>query len=134
MDEKGIDVREGLKYSEQHEWIKEEGDDLVTCGITDFAQNSLGDIVFVEFTVTDGDVKVEEAVAVVESAKAASDVYTPLSGEITEVNSIVEDSPETLNKDPYGKGWLFKIKLSGKEELEKLMTPEQYKAFIAAGG
>jgi len=131
---KGKKIESGLKYTENHEWVKVEGD-TATCGISDYAQNSLGDIVFMEYTddiegekVAKGDV-----IAVVESSKAASDVYSPVSGEVLEVNSDVEDSPETINSDPYGNGWLLKIKLSAPEELEKLISAEDYEKLINSG-
>lgn len=131
---KGKKVLEGLKYTENHEWIKTEGD-TAFCGISDFAQDSLGDIVFMEYTE---DMEGEElakgdVIAVVESSKAASDVYTPVSGEILDVNSDVEDSPETLNSDPYGEGWLVKIKLASPEELNALLSADDYEKLINSG-
>ncbi len=99
-----------LKYSKSHEWARTEGDGTVTVGITDHAQGLLGDMVFVELPEVDREVAAEEECAVVESVKAASDVYSPLAGTVVEVNSAVEDSPELVNQDPYGDGWLFKLK------------------------
>ena len=133
-DVKGKNVEAELKYTENHEWIKTKGD-ISYCGITDFAQNSLGDIVFMEYTedMEGEEVSKGDVIAVVESSKAASDVYTPVSGEILETNSDVEDSPETLNSDPYGSGWLIKIKLSSPEELDDLLSAEDYKKLINSG-
>jgi glycine cleavage system H protein len=107
-----------LKYSKSHEWVREEDDGTVTVGITDHAQGLLGDMVFVELPELDRVVNAEEECAVVESVKAASDVYSPLAGTVIEVNSAVEDSPELVNQDPYGDGWLFKLgDISGLDEL-----------------
>jgi glycine cleavage system H protein len=107
-----------LKYSKSHEWVREEEDGTVTVGITDHAQGLLGDMVFVELPELDRVVNAEEECAVVESVKAASDVYSPLAGTVIEVNSAVEDSPELVNQDPYGDGWLFKLgDISGLDEL-----------------
>ncbi len=107
-----------LKYSKSHEWVREEADGTVTIGITDHAQGLLGDMVFVELPELDRELGVEEECAVVESVKAASDVYSPVAGSVAEVNSAVEDSPELVNQDPYGDGWLFKLKdVSGMEDL-----------------
>ncbi len=126
----GKEVITGLLYSEEHEWVKDNGDGSATCGLTDYAQNNLGDIVFVECTVQDGSVKKGDSVAVVESAKAASDVYAPLSGDIIEVNKGVEESPEILNESPYDTAWLFKVKLSDDSELASLMSAAEYTQFI----
>ena len=107
-----------LKYSKSHEWVRTEDDGTVTVGITDHAQGLLGDMVFVELPELDRELGIEEECAVVESVKAASDVYAPVAGTVVEVNSAVEDSPELVNQDPYGDGWLFKLKeISGMEEL-----------------
>jgi glycine cleavage system H protein len=107
-----------LKYSKSHEWVRTEEDGSVTVGITDHAQGLLGDMVFVELPELDRELGIEEECAVVESVKAASDVYSPVAGSVAEVNSAVEDSPELVNQDPYGDGWLFKLKdVSGMEEL-----------------
>ncbi len=126
----GKEVVQGLRYSEDHEWVKSNGDGSATCGLTDYAQNNLGDIVFVEMSITEGSVKKGDAVIVVESAKAASDVYTPVGGEILDVNKAVESSPEMLNESPYGDAWLFKIKLSDEKELDALMSADDYIKFI----
>jgi glycine cleavage system H protein len=117
-----------LKYSKSHEWVRDEGDGTVTVGITDHAQGLLGDMVFVELPEMDREVGVEEDCAVVESVKAASDVYAPVAGTVVEVNEAVEDSPELVNQDPYGDGWLFKLKdVSG---MDGLIDADAYAATI----
>lgn len=117
-------------YSKEHEWITVDGDSGAV-GITDYAQEQLGDIVFVEVTKTDEEVAKDEDVAVVESVKAASDIYSPVSGTITAANELLETAPETANSDPMGDGWIFKITLSDTAELEDLMDEAGYKAFVA---
>jgi glycine cleavage system H protein len=114
-----------LKYAESHEWARLEADGTVTIGITDHAQEALGDVVFVELPDTGRIVAAKEAVAVVESVKAASDIYAPIGGEILETNSKVEGDPELVNKDPYD-NWLFRIKPSNVKELDALLTAEEY--------
>ena len=113
------------RYTESDEWAKPE-DGVVVVGITDYAQKKLRDIVGVELPETGRRVSRGEAVAAIESIKAAADVYAPVSGEIVEVNERLYDEPELLNRDPYGEGWMFKIRVSDPSELEKLLTPEQY--------
>lgn len=115
-----------LKYVASHEWIRVEGDGVVTIGITDHAQDLLGDVVFVELPEVDADVETGDESGVVESVKAASDIYAPLSGVVVEVNEDLEDSPELVNSDPYGDGWFFKLKLSDASELESLLDAEGY--------
>ncbi len=126
----GKEVVQGLLYSEEHEWVKKNDDGSATCGLTDYAQNNLGDIVFVEFSVPEGTVKKGDSVIVVESAKAASDVYTPVSGEIIEVNRDVEASPESLNSSPYNTAWLFKVTPSDESDFSNLMSADDYAQFI----
>jgi glycine cleavage system H protein len=113
------------KYTKTDEWAKLEGD-IAIVGITDYAQKKLRDIVGVELPDVGRKVKAGEAVASIESVKAAADVYAPLSGEIVEVNERLLDEPELLNRDPYGEGWMFKVKVEDPSEYEKLLTPEQY--------
>lgn len=120
------DIRNELKYVASHEWIRDEGDGTVTIGITDHAQDLLGDVVFVELPEVGTDVAAGDDAGVVESVKAASDVYVPVSGEIVEVNDLLEDSPELVNSDPYGDGWFFRIKLSDASELDDLLDAEAY--------
>ncbi len=131
---KGKKIIDGLKYSENHEWIKVEGD-TAYCGISDFAQNSLGDIVFMEYTddLEGEEVSKGDVIAVVESSKAASDVYTPVSGKILETNSSIEDSPETINTDPYSAGWFVKIRLSSPDELDGLLSADDYRKLVESG-
>jgi glycine cleavage system H protein len=118
-----------LKYTKSHEWVRVSGDTAVV-GITDHAQHELTDIVFVELPDAGRKVKAGEACAVVESVKTASDIYSPLSGEILEVNKSVVDDPALVNSDPHASGWFFKIKLSNPAELNALLSPEQYQAQI----
>jgi glycine cleavage system H protein len=122
-----------LKYSKSHEWVQDNGDGIVTVGITDHAQEALGDLVFVELPEVGRKVGVEEACAVVESVKAASDIYSPLSGEVTEVNAELVDAPETINQDPYAGGWIFKLRLADPAELSALLDADGY-AQVAAEG
>ena len=118
-----------LKYAKSHEWVRVEGE-VATVGITDHAQHELTDVVFVELPQAGRKVKTGEPAAVVESVKTASDIYSPLSGEILESNQAVVDQPALVNSDPYGKGWFFKLKLSQPGELDKLLSPGDYGAQI----
>ena len=117
---------EELKYVETHEWVREHGDRTVLVGITDYAQGALGDVVYVELPEVDSEVEMGDEVAVVESVKAASDIYAPLSGTIMEVNESLEGNPELVNRDPYRDGWFFRLKLRDVEELSSLMDSESY--------
>ena len=117
---------EELKYVETHEWVREDGDGTFVVGITDYAQGALGDVVYVELPEVDSEVEMGDEVAVVESVKAASDIYAPLSGTITEVNESLEGNPELVNTDPYRDGWFFRLKLRDVEELSSLMDSESY--------
>ncbi len=119
-----------LRYSESHEWVGEEDEGLVRIGITDHAQAQLGDLVFVELPEVGSTVGQGDACAVVESVKAASDIYSPVSGEVVEVNEVLIDSPETVNSEPYSDGWLFVVRLEDAEELESLMDHEAYEEHI----
>jgi glycine cleavage system H protein len=119
-----------LKYTKSHEWVRQEDDGSITVGITDHAQELLGDLVFVELPETGSVMAADEACCVVESVKAASDVYMPLSGEIFEVNDALTDTPETINDSPYDDGWLFRLNPSEPLELEELMDAEDYQAEI----
>ena len=120
-----------LKYVSSHEWIRDEGDGVVTVGITDHAQELLGDVVFVDAPEVDSEVDAEDEIAVVESVKAASDIYAPLAGTIIEVNEELEDSPELVNTDPYGDGWMFKMKLADAGDMDSLLSAEEYADEIA---
>ncbi|KAA0876214.1 glycine cleavage system protein GcvH [Nitrincola tapanii] len=115
-----------LKYVASHEWIRDEGDGTVTIGITDHAQDLLGDVVFVELPEVGDQVSAGDDTGVVESVKAASDVYAPLSGEVVAVNEDLEDAPELVNSDPYGDGWFFRLRLTDPAELEDLLDAEGY--------
>ena len=119
-----------VKYTEDHEWIRIDGE-VGTVGITNFAQEQLGDIVFVELPETGASVGKGDQVAVVESVKAASELYAPVGGDVVEANGGLEDAPDTVNADPEGGGWFFKIKITDASELDSLMDEEAYKAFIA---
>jgi glycine cleavage system H protein len=118
-----------VRYSKEHEWISVEGD-VGTVGISQYAQEQLGDVVFVEVPQAGRKIAKGESVAVVESVKAASDIYSPASGEVTEANAALADSPGDVNADPMGKGWFFKVKLSNKVELDELMDQAAYDAFV----
>ena len=117
-----------LKYVSSHEWIRVEDDGVVTVGVTDHAQEALGDVVFVELPDLEADVTAGDDAGVVESVKAASDIYAPLSGVVLEVNEDLADAPELVNSDPYGDGWFFKLKLSDPSELDDLLSAEEYTA------
>ncbi|WP_438863897.1 glycine cleavage system protein GcvH [Neptunicella sp.] len=119
-----------LRYATTHEWVRPEGDGTFTVGITEHAQELLGDMVFVELPEVGSEVSAGDDVAVAESVKAASDVYAPISGEIIAVNEDLEDSPEQVNADPFGDGWLFKIKAEDPQEFEDLLDAEGYENSI----
>jgi len=115
-----------LKYASSHEWVRNEGDGTFTVGISEHAQELLGDMVFVELPEVGDAVDAGEDCAVAESVKAASDIYAPVGGEIVAINEELEDAPETVNNDPYGDGWLFRIKTTDESELENLLSAEDY--------
>ncbi|MDA7794449.1 glycine cleavage system protein GcvH [Flavobacteriales bacterium] len=119
-----------LKYTKDHEWVRIEGDEAVV-GITDFAQGELGDIVFVEIETEGDTIAKEEVFGTVEAVKTVSDLFMPLSGEIMSFNSELEDAPETVNTDPYGEGWMIRIKLSDTSELDELLSSDDYKDLIS---
>ena len=124
------EIRDDLKYSAEHEWVRIEGD-IVVIGITDHAQNALHEITFVEISEVGTVLKANDECGLVESMKASSDIFTPIGGEIVEVNTVLEDAPETINEDCYGAGWMFKIKPSNLEaDLAALMDGAGYKALI----
>lgn len=125
-----MNVPENLKYAETHEWLRLDGE-TATVGITDHAQAELTDVVYVELPQVGTLVSAKQAVAVVESVKAASDIYSPIGGTITEINSALENSPALVNTDPYGDGWLYRIKIEAGEDLEQLKDTAAYKAQIA---
>ncbi|MGV6818232.1 MAG: glycine cleavage system protein GcvH [Thiotrichales bacterium] len=120
------DIPADLKYTKSHEWVKDNGDGTVTIGITDHAQALLGDLVFVELPEASTEYGAGDACCVVESVKAASDVYAPIAGEIVEVNTALEDSPELVNSDPYGEGWLFVMNIEDETMLDELLDADAY--------
>ena len=120
-----------LKYTKDHEWVKIE-DDVATIGITDFAQSELGDIVYVEVETVDETLDEEEIFGTVEAVKTVSDLFLPLSGEIIEFNESLEDEPEKVNNDPYGEGWIIKVKCSDLSQVDNLLTADDYKKIIGA--
>jgi glycine cleavage system H protein len=119
-----------LKYTKDHEWIKIDGD-IATVGITDFAQGELGDIVYVEVETVDETLDQEEVFGTVEAVKTVSDLFLPLTGEIIEFNDKLEDEPELVNSDPYGDGWMIKMKISDPSQVESLLTADAYKELVA---
>ncbi len=126
-------IQSDLLYTEDHEWILVE-DSIATVGITDHAQGELGDITFVELPEDDTDIHVGDEAANIESVKATTPVFAPVTGAVVEVNADLEENPENVNHDPYGAGWIFKLELSDAAELEKLMNAEQYEEFLSKAG
>lgn len=124
-----MNIPSELKYTKDHEWIKIDGD-IATVGITDFAQSELGDIVYVDVDTLDETLENEEVFGSVEAVKTVSDLFMPLAGEVVEFNEALEDEPELVNKDPYGEGWMIKIKLSDASEIESLLDAEAYTNLI----
>lgn len=118
-----------LKYTKEHEWVRVDGDQA-TIGITDFAQRELGDIVYVEVETVDEDLGKDDVFGTVEAVKTVSDLYMPVSGKVLEFNENIEDAPEKVNEDPYGEGWMIKVQLSDKSELEDLHDAESYKKLV----
>lgn len=125
---------EELKYSEEHEWVRVESNGAAVVGITDFAAESLGDVVFVELPGVGADLTQFEKMGEIESVKAVSDLYSPVSGTITERNDSVIDSPELVNDSPYDSGWMLRVELSDRSELDKLMSHTEYQAMLEAQG
>lgn len=124
-----MNIPENLKYSQDHEWIRME-DDIAFIGITDFAQSNLGDIVFVEVETVGDDLDKGDAFGNVEAVKAVEELYLPVAGKVLEFNEDLEDAPDLVNSDPYGKGWMIKVKLSNSNELDELMTAKAYHDLI----
>ena len=124
-----MSLPQDLKYTKDHEWVKIDGD-VATVGITEFAQNELGDIVFVEVETVDEELEKEEVFGSVEAVKTVSDLFLPLTGEIIEFNEELESTPELVNEDPYGKGWMIKMKVSNPGDLDNLLTSDDYKKLI----
>ena len=126
-----MNIPTDLKYTKDHEWIKIEND-IATIGITDFAQGELGDIVYVDVDTLDDTVEEGEVFGSVEAVKTVSDLFMPLTGEVVEFNSELEEDPEFVNTDPYGKGWMVKVKISNAAEVEELLSSDAYKQLIGA--
>ena len=126
-----MNIPEDLKYTRDHEWVKIDGD-IATVGITDFAQGELGDIVYVEVETLDETLEAEEVFGTVEAVKTVSDLFLPVAGEIVAFNESLEDEPEKVNTDPYGDGWMIKVKVSDVSSLDSLLSADDYKAIIGA--
>ncbi len=126
-----MNIPADLKYTKEHEWIKIDGD-VATIGITDFAQGELGDIVYVEIETEGETLDAEEVFGTVEAVKTVSDLFMPLSGEVAEFNADLEGAPETVNSDPYGAGWMIKVKMTNASQVDGLMSADDYKALISA--
>ena len=126
-----MNVPSNLKYTKDHEWVSIEGD-IATIGITDFAQGELGDIVYVEVESVDETLEIEAVFGTVEAVKTVSDLFLPLSGEIIEFNDNLETEPETVNTDPYGEGWMIKLRISNPEQIQDLLDDKAYKEIIGA--
>lgn len=124
-----MNVPAELKYTKEHEWIRVEGDEAVV-GITDYAQSQLGDIVFVECETVGDELEAGDTFGTIEAVKTVSDLYLPVAGEVLEFNEALEDTPELVNKEPYGEGWIVRIKLSDETELDGLLSADAYKALI----
>ncbi len=125
-----MNVPDNLKYTENHEWALIEGD-TATIGITEYAQSELGDVVFIELSVVGTHVSKGDAIGTIEAVKTVADVYTPVSGEVVEINEALKDASELVNKDPYGAGWIVKVKIFDVSEINNLLTPEDYKKLIS---
>lgn len=125
-----MQIPKDLKYSNDHEWVAIEGD-IATVGITDYAQGELGDLVFVELPDVGSFVSQGESFGTVEAVKAVSDLFAPISGEVTEINEMLSDDPEIVNKDPYRDGWMIKIKMSSMDELDALLDAQAYKDLVS---
>ncbi len=126
-----MNIPANLKYTKDHEWVSINGD-IATVGITDFAQKELGDIVYVEVETLDQELKQDEVFGTVEAVKTVSDLFLPLSGEIIEFNEALETTPEAVNTDPYGAGWMIKLKISNPSEINNLLSSDAYKTLIGA--
>lgn len=128
-----MEIPNDLRYAKSHEWVRDNGDGTATIGISDFAQDELGDVVFVELPEVGTELEAGGDFGVVESVKAASDIYSPVSGEVIEANTLLEDSPETINESPYEEGWLVKISISDASEFANLLDVNGYQAIIDEG-
>jgi glycine cleavage system H protein len=126
-----MNIPENLRYTKDHEWVNMEGD-MAIIGITDFAQHELGDIVYIEVDTVGEMLDQEETFGTIEAVKTVSDLFMPVEGEVVEFNEELESTPDVVNKDPYGKGWIIKVKMSDATAVEGLLTPDQYKKLIGA--
>jgi glycine cleavage system H protein len=124
-----LNIPEELKYTSEHEWVAIEGN-IVTVGITEYAQGELGDIVFVELPVVGADVTGSESFGTIEAVKAVSDLFSPVTGKISEINPVLEDDPMVVNRDPYGDGWMVKIEISDSSELDSLLPASDYRTLV----
>ena len=124
-----MNIPQSLKYTKEHEWVREDGD-TVTVGITDHAQGELGDIIFVEFPEIGQKIQKDEPLGTIEAVKTVADLFAPISGTVTEINETLDDSPESVNQDPYGDGWMVKVSVSEAGELDNLMSAVQYQEMI----
>ena len=124
-------IPENLHYSKDHEWVAVNGD-IATIGITEYAQSSLGDVVYVDMPRVGDSFGIHEAFGSVESVKAVSEIFTPIAGQISEVNEVLNDAPESVNSDPYGAGWMIKIKMANPGEADAMMSAEEYEEYLAA--
>ncbi len=125
-----MNLPDDLKYTKEHEWVRDNGDGTVTVGITDFAQGELGDIVFVELEPEGSEFEQDDVFGTVEAVKTVSELFSPVSGEIVEINELLEDDPELVNNDPYGDGWMVKIKCSDSAQLESLLSVDAYQELV----
>lgn len=125
-------VQAELFYTREHEWVEKLSEHRVRVGITDFAQDQLGDIVFVELPKPGAEIQAEESIGSVESVKTVSDIFSPISGKVASVNSVLETSPELVNSSPYGDGWMVEVEITGSEALEGLLTAAEYEAYIGS--
>lgn len=126
-----MNIPADLKYTKDHEWIRVEGD-IATVGVTDYAQSELGDIVYIEIETEGENLDQEEVFGTVEAVKTVSDLFMPISGEVVEVNGSLSDAPETVNSDPYGDGWMIKVKIGDASEIDGLLSADDYKAEVGA--
>jgi len=131
MPVEDFNIMEGIYYTKDHLWVKLEKDDDAIVGITDYGQHQLGDVVYVELPEVGKEIESGDKVASVESVKAAVDVFSPLSGQVINVNNDLKDEPDLVNTDPYGDGWIFELKIKDTSEIEDLMTAEDYKAYLS---
>jgi glycine cleavage system H protein len=129
--EASLEYKDDVKYTKEHEWVKLDGD-VATVGITDYAQRQLGDVVFVELPETGAQVEQMKPFGVIEAVKAVSDLFSPVTGEVTEVNSALQSESSLINSDPYGEGWIIRVKVNETKELDSLLSPDDYRKLVAA--